>query len=541
MPRVATKLTPNNSGGWFARKRIPEDVRGAYGNLYGVTWEERLTLGPMTPANAKARLRDWLNEVEGRIANIRAERNGEGQSLTPVQARALSGEWYRWYVERHQARPQSAQHLEFFRDQINGALTDAVDPYRDPRDPERQEIDDVLRIEPEAQAEIRPMLADWCETAQFLAARRIALDNASRDLFLDALYDDFGVALKLLIRRAHGDYTPDTWPLRFPQLHLVEQRRAAVEQSPWKLFEAWVRAREPAEATVARWRGVFLDLDEKFSGADEPLNEDTAQAWAREKVTPERAAVTVRDIWVNAARTVYEWAKGQRLVGSNPFAAVVVTVPRKIRTRDNKAFTADEAQTILRAAMNITDTKRMSNAAKRWVPWLCAYSGARVGEVTQLRGIDIAQRGAFYTMYITPEAGSVKTRKPHTVPLHEHIVEQGFLEYVQRRGKGPLFYQPVGKSDDEAADLMKPKRPRSVKVRERLAEWVRKLGVTDPEVKPNHAWRETFKQIADRSGIPERVHDAITDHAPTSVGRSYGRATPEDMAEALKKFPRYEV
>ncbi len=39
----------------------------------------------------------------------------------------------------------------------------------------------------------------------------------------------------------------------------------------------------------------------------------------------------------------------------------------------------------------------------------------------------------------------------------------------------------------------------------------------------------------------ERVHDAITGHAPKSVGRTYGKATPEDMAATLRKFPRYEI
>jgi hypothetical protein len=47
MPRVATKLTPTKSGGWFARKRIPEDVQETYVKLYRVQWEERLTLTPM--------------------------------------------------------------------------------------------------------------------------------------------------------------------------------------------------------------------------------------------------------------------------------------------------------------------------------------------------------------------------------------------------------------------------------------------------------------------------------------------------------------
>jgi hypothetical protein len=51
----------------------------------------------------------------------------------------------------------------------------------------------------------------------------------------------------------------------------------------------------------------------------------------------------------------------------------------------------------------------------------------------------------------------------------------------------------------------------------------------------------TFKQIAERHGISERVSDEITGHAPLTVGRGYGRPTLPDMATALKKFPRYSV
>ena len=81
-----------------------------------------------------------------------------------------------------------------------------------------------------------------------------------------------------------------------------------------------------------------------------------------------------------------------------------------------------------------------------------------------------------------------------------------------------------------------------MKTRERIGEWVRKkTGVTDKALQPNHAWRHTFKRVADRVGISEKVSDAITGHAPASVGRSYGAPSVDDMAAALAKFPRYEL
>jgi integrase len=118
-------------------------------------------------------------------------------------------------------------------------------------------------------------------------------------------------------------------------------------------------------------------------------------------------------------------------------------------------------------------------------------------------------------------------------------VSQGFLKFVSDHVDGPLFYSLARRRKRQ--DRAKHKKPPYAQVRQRLAHWVRTLGVDDPHVQPNHAWRHTFKQIADRCGISERLSDYITGHAHKSVGASYGAPTLEDMAEALKKFPRYVV
>jgi hypothetical protein len=46
---------------------------------------------------------------------------------------------------------------------------------------------------------------------------------------------------------------------------------------------------------------------------------------------------------------------------------------------------------------------------------------------------------------------------------------------------------------------------------------------------------------ADRAEISERMSDYITGHAHKSAGAAYGAPILSDMAEALKKFPRYGV
>jgi integrase len=133
----------------------------------------------------------------------------------------------------------------------------------------------------------------------------------------------------------------------------------------------------------------------------------------------------------------------------------------------------------------------------------------------------------------------VKNARARVVPLHEHLIAQGFLRFVEKRGEGPLFYKPRPITTPQ--DPLKPKKAPAAQVRQRLAAWVRELGVTDTELLPNHGWRHTFKQIGRRVGISDQVLDNICGHAPASIGHGYGRASLEDMAAALRGFPRFSA
>src|SRR5262249_44061435 len=154
-------------------------------------------------------------------------------------------------------------------------------------------------------------------------------------------------------------------------------------------------------------------------GAD-GITEDSARSWVHGLVSEKRSAVTVREVWLSASRRVFSWAAEHKRVRRNPFAEVKVDVPRKARSRETKAFTDQEARTILKASLSYKAPKTPWERAKRWVPWLCAYSGARAGEVTQLRGADVEKRGSFYFMKLMPDAGTIKTKKARVVPLHQH-------------------------------------------------------------------------------------------------------------------------
>jgi hypothetical protein len=161
MPRVATKLTQTANGGWRARKRIPADVQAAYQELYGVRWEASFHCDPMPVLQARARYREWQSEIEARFSNIRAERTGQGITLTPKTARALSGEWYGWFTQRHLDRPSPKEHWELFQELfVDQVSFGAQDHHGDQNDP-HWDMEKVWNDNYEAREPARIMAADW--------------------------------------------------------------------------------------------------------------------------------------------------------------------------------------------------------------------------------------------------------------------------------------------------------------------------------------------------------------------------------------------
>jgi integrase len=305
--------------------------------------------------------------------------------------------------------------------------------------------------EPKVLEGIRPQIADEAKTAQFLASKGVVLNTEAQALFLDCVLPEFIAAILRLERLAGGNYEADERPSQFPKYD-GRTVRPGNSMTPWALFDAWAKATQPAASTVNRWRSVFLDLDKRFSDARD-ITEADAREWARKLVTPDRIPVTVNDVWVTAARTIFGWAVGERMLTQNPFENVRVTESKKAQLRETKAFTLEKTATILRAACAIGAPKTIFQGAIRWVPWLCAYSGARVGEVTQLRGIDIQQRRQVHAMLFTPAAGPMKTRKPRAVPIHEHLIEQGFIEFVKTRGEGRSSMSPQTKMGNRTRSI----------------------------------------------------------------------------------------
>ncbi|AJA08849.1 hypothetical protein SKP52_09705 [Sphingopyxis fribergensis] len=310
-----------------------------------------------------------------------------------------------------------------------------------------------------------------------------------------------------------------------------------------EVLEQYFAEQEPAANTVKKWTTALNSLIEHLGHDDATrVTADDIVAWKNgllatndngERVRGQR---TVRDGYVGAVRPVFEWAVSNRLIETNPVIKVRVSVPRPIRMRAEKGYTDAEAKTALLASLAIDCEADLSffAFARRWLPWLCAYTGARVGEMAQLRAEDVAQTddGIWYVI-VTPEAGTQKGGFARKVALHPHLIEMGFVAAARKRS-GPLFYDPKRRRAGSTGN------PQHKKVAQRVAEWVRSLGITDKELQPNHGWRHRFITVARDVGMDPDVRREITAHAAKDQHGEYGDVFVRNSSRAIANFPRYE-
>jgi integrase len=308
------------------------------------------------------------------------------------------------------------------------------------------------------------------------------------------------------------------------------------------LFDDYAAERKPAPATIKAY-GRQIDHFIAFAGHDDVnrITPEDVVAWKNHLLTVPnalgklRAAKTVGETYLAALKTVLGYGFENHRIDANPATRVRVRSGRKIVLRE-RGLNDDEARTILRATL-LPPPKRLSPErafARRWVPWLCAYTGARVDEMAQLRAEDVAERRGVWSILITPEAGRTKNDRARVVALHPHLIDQGFVKQVQDQ-EGYLFFDPSrhrGGSDSN---------PQSKKVGQHLANWVRTLGVDDDRVQPNHGWRHRFKSQARLVRMDPEIRDLIQGHVPRTESEDYGDTFPEASLHEIKRLSRYAV
>ncbi|MGN6422944.1 MAG: hypothetical protein ACTHLA_06505 [Asticcacaulis sp.] len=500
------------TGSWASRKVIPEDVREAYGKKNEVKrWSAALS-----SREATAEWRAWLDAVEARIERLRRSKTGEPVTLSHREVVALAGQWYKERVKAHEDNPGDPHGWD-------AALDDMA-----PDNPDHE---------------------GWKEQAwivsdidTLLQNEGLALHSNSRAAVTREAHELAPSLFRLMVRRADGDYRPDKIASALPAWSPPSPAQD-VSKSPavsfMGLFEEYAvnPDKTPKASTMEAWRRM-LKVFVAYLGHDdaERITADDIRGWRQSLSDGTRKAVTINGSYLAALLTVLRWGFAEGRLKTNPTEGLTFRYRRDVRQRE-AGFTDAEAATILKAALSAPPGRNTPHRdrARRWIPWLCAYTGARVGEIAQLRKQDVTRRDGVPLLHITPEAGTVKTNRYRFVPLHSHLIDQGFVEMVAALPDGPIFYDPSNARGGSVES------PQADKVGQRLAVWVREIGVNDSRVQPNHGWRHRFKTKGRTAGIPHDALDAIQGHMAGSEGRKYGDHEVALLKAEIEKLPRYQI
>ncbi|WP_425406808.1 tyrosine-type recombinase/integrase [Hwanghaeella sp.] len=531
-----------DSANHYFRKRIPLDVLDrARGTTLSIpvgdkvvtkvvapsAQDVKVSLGTSDPEEVKAR----NFAVEAYLEGVWKSLRDGPVSLSHKQTVALSGELYKMWVDAMGDNPGSPALWQKMR-----VLNESA------RRGEAGNAKLMIPSPSKTQASLEFRFGPFLDL--ILAKHALVVDEKSRNRLLVQTANAMDDVAAKLGKFAEGDYSEDDAGKRFPKWE--ESVTPTPPQTPSVslkgLLEGWWKEAENAgrsKSTKASYTQAITAL-RRFLKHDDatkvtPNDIDAFVAHLQGTVNPRTGSTlspkTIGDSYLAGTKAVLSWAVKKRLLPTNPAQGIAVMKAKKPKIRE-RYFRLEERKAILSAAKNHSPKgweKPKTTNAKRWVPWLCAYTGARVGEMIQLRKRDVREQEGHWVIVVTPEAGTVKNKEMRFVPVHDHLVEEGFLDFVKGEGSGYLFLN-AKEGDDITGKRNAAKN--------RLADMVKPI-IGSEDIMPSHGWRHTFKTLArETEGCDPKVCNDIVGHSASTVGDGYGESTVKACALFMSKFPR---
>ncbi|RWD45174.1 MAG: site-specific integrase [Mesorhizobium sp.] len=241
--------------------------------------------------------------------------------------------------------------------------------------------------------------------------------------------------------------------------------------------------------------------------------------------------VSTLNDYLNTYSMLFAWAERQGYVQENPFSGLALPTAKTSSRGKRKAFSDDQLQLIERTLLTEL-AGRTPKPSHKWASLILMYTGARAGEVCQLRGSDIQAHDGVTCLSIDEdeEGKRIKTQaSKRLVPIHSRLLELGLLEFIRASGTGRLFpdytYSPnYGLSKNLSTWFNEQLLP--------------KLGLKAPDI-VLHSLRHTMNTKLHHADVPASLVKAITGHTDDSMSTGTYFAAgfkPRQLREAIERF-----
>lgn len=252
----------------------------------------------------------------------------------------------------------------------------------------------------------------------------------------------------------------------------------------------------------------------------------------RELTLPTLSPKTINDGYLLHIASMFNWARKEQWVASNPFEGLRVFDPMDDADRRDP-FTTDQLNKLFSSAPWTGPwSKRARGLGAFWVPLLCLFDGLRNGEAAGLRVQDVGEEDGLSVLYIRPYGEQrLKTKDARgTIPIHPKLFSLGLLGFVdERREAGAELLFPEGTANSRGQV--------AAKLGERFSAHVRALGFTGRKL-GMHSFRHNFEDRLRAAELPERTALALARRTEAGSSSVYGQGlSARQKAEALARVP----
>lgn len=491
--RMASPFKHPKTGVYQLRRAVPRDLR----EILGIR-EFKKTLGTKDPAEAKRLFPAALQECDEVFARARAGR-GAIDRLDAAQLKAIEDAWYAHVLEEDE------------EERLKGVDDGAY-----------ERVQDTLDIVQHAlKAELaRGIIDDGTayEFDDFLRSYGYNIPTSSPEYpkVHFAMLRSWVRALAALQQRHQGE------PIETPRAPEIGPQREIVDgtNDPTKLsgaFDGWRAERKPSERVWSEWtlaRRRFIETNGDVQLAR--LDRGHVRKFKDALIALGLSQASIKK-HLSAIRSVLAWAFENGLVQHNVVAGVRVR-DAKVQPEARLPYSAGDLELLFSSPIYTAGKRPRAGGGEAafWLPLMALFLGCRLEEMGQAFVSDIVTMDGVLCLDINDRGGgkSVKAvSSRRLVPIHPELLRLGFAQYTASLpSDGRLFPQ------------LKPDRfgKRTGNFSKWFGRWARDLGVEDRR-KVFHSFRHTFKLACRRAGIEEEIHDLLTGHRGSGVGRSYGR------------------
>lgn len=204
---------------------------------------------------------------------------------------------------------------------------------------------------------------------------------------------------------------------------------------------------------------------------------------------------------------LFEWAKQNNHTDANLFSGLTVRQGKKDRDGARDPYTDEQIRLILTTILH-NERGLVTKDYQKWASLIGIYTGARLGEISQLHLKDIRQQDGIWCFDMN-EQGDRKSLKSSAarrlVPIHSQLIQAGLLDHVNNmRDRGALKLFPDFNYD-----------PKNGWGRHQ-SRWFNntllvKLGLKS-KTRVFHSLRHTVNTRLLQAGVPDPIVKAIIGH-----------------------------